>query len=49
MECKCTYFNFLNGVLICSACGKPLKPGQNPIEDKMMPAPANKGQKKIKR
>ena len=49
MECNCRYFNFVNGVLICSQCGKPLKPGQNPIEDKMLAPPANKVLKKIKR
>jgi len=38
MECKCKYFNWVNGELVCSQCGKlaHARPdSQAPIEDKM--------------
>ena len=47
MEHKCLYFIPKDGILLCSQCGEPAKKGK--IEDKMMPAPANKGQKLSKK
>ncbi len=34
MVCKCTYFNYTDGALVCSVCGKPAKSVNAPIEDK---------------
>ena len=48
MICKCAYFNYVNGKLVCSVCGKPAAP-RSVIEDKIdktaevkTPQPVNK-------
>lgn len=32
MVCKCQYFKYVNGVLVCAQCGRPAQPK---IEDKI--------------
>lgn len=32
MVCKCQYFKYVNGVLVCARCGRPAQPK---IEDKI--------------
>jgi hypothetical protein len=39
MICHCKCFQFVNGILVCSVCGKPSTkyPGNRPkVEDKMV-------------
>jgi len=59
MLCKHTYFQFKNGELVCSVCGKLASELKPPIEDKVaerteikMPSPPRivpKGVKKVGR
>jgi uncharacterized Zn finger protein (UPF0148 family) len=50
MECRCKYFNWVNGELVCSQCGKSAHTrSQAPIEDKAESIPENKKLVKKKR
>ena len=43
MECKHSYFKYVNGVLICSECGKSVEEIKKPaIEDKIAARTENK-------
>jgi uncharacterized Zn finger protein (UPF0148 family) len=44
MNCKCKYFNLVDGKLVCSVCGKPAH--EPVIEDKIDHKPENKARRK---
>jgi uncharacterized Zn finger protein (UPF0148 family) len=59
MQCKCSYFRWVNGELVCSVCGRPARrsPGgteggpahASTIEDKIAPISRDENKKKKKR
>lgn len=44
MLCKCTYFHYVDGVLVCTQCGKPAHGEQ--VEDKIDKSPVQTKKKK---